>query len=132
MGISDFTLGCIADIYEAVERVNISLGGGAGFSESAFQNALAAELGDCQTEVTRAIYHKRKDGCNIAVGTVRFDIVYFNIILEIKVYATKSKAMGIPPQLQAQLRAYKRLLFNHEYLYSVCFYRDGFGITGPC
>jgi len=130
MSISDFTLACIADVHEAAERVNISLGG-AGFSESAYQHAVSAELGNCQTEVTRVIYHKRKDGHNIAVGTVRFDILYYHIVVEIKVYPTKSRATGMTPQLQAQLRAYKRLLFPNEHLVSVSFFKDGVTVAGP-
>ena len=130
MSIGEFTLGCIADIYEAADRVHISLGG-AGFSESAYQHAVSAELGNCQTEVVRVIYHKRSDGCNIGVGTVRFDIVYYNIVIEIKVYPTKPRATGAPPQLQAQLRAYKRMLFPNEYLYSISFFKDGVVVAGP-
>ena len=130
MSIGDFTLGCIADIFEAAERVNVSLGG-AGFSESVYQHALSAELGDCQTEVVRVIYHKRRDGRNVAVGTVRFDIVYFNIVLEIKVYPTKNRSTGMTPQLRSQLDAYKRMLFSNELLYSVSFFKDGVSVTGP-
>ena len=123
MEIGDFTLGLIADITEAAERVHISLGGGAGFSEVTHRNALAAELGECQSEVTRPVYHKLKDGRAVAVGTVRFDIVYFNIIIEIKVYPTK-RACSMTPQLKSQLCAYKRLLFRNEHLCSVSFYSD--------
>ena len=124
MSVGDFTLGVIADVVEAADRVNISLGGGAGFSEATYQSALAAELGDCQCEVTRVVYHKLKDGRPVAVGTVRFDIVYYNIVIEVKVYPTKRSSVGMTPQLKSQLCAYKRLLFKNEHLLSVSFYSD--------
>ena len=113
------------DVYEAATHVDAGLGADSGFSEACFQTALAAELPTSQREVVRPVpYFCHKLQKCITVGHVRFDLVYQNLVVEIKSYRTKCKS-SLPPALHAQLSAYKRLLAPNEILLAVLFWKNG-------
>lgn len=114
-----------ADVYEAATHVDAGLGVHSGFSEACFQTALAAELPTSQREVVRPVpYYCHKLRKRVVVGHVRFDLVYQNLVVEIKSYRTKCKT-SLPPALHAQLSAYKRLLAPAEVLLAVLFWKNG-------
>ena len=120
------TVEAFADVYEAAMRVDAGLGAETGFSETCFQTALASELPTCQREVVRPVpYYCHAMGKRITIGHVRFDIVYKNMIVELKSYRTKCKSTGLPQALHAQLGAYKRLLEPGEVLLAVLFWKSG-------
>ena len=114
------------DVVEAADRVHHGLGGhtGAGFSEACFQAALSSELVGSQREVIRPVtYYCQSAQKHRVVGSVRFDVVYGPCIIEMKSYRTKNRS-AIPPQLQAQLAAYKCVLAPTEMLVVVLFWKD--------
>ena len=122
----DDTVEAFADVYEAALRVDTGLGAATGFSETCFQAALASELPTCQREVVRPVpYYCKAVQKTITVGHVRFDIVYKNVIVELKSYRTKCRSTGLPQALHAQLSAYKRLLEPGEVLLAVLFWKSG-------
>ena len=115
-----------ADVVEAADAVHHGLGGAtaAGFSEACFQAALSCELVGSQREVVRPVHYScSTTGARTVVGMVRFDVVYGPCIIEIKSYRTKPKSYP-PPQLKAQLAAYRAVLAPSEILVVVLFWKN--------